>query len=101
MGQDRHRRRKLGGADVRELVQTLHQAGLVDVYRLLQYPVIVGTGKRLSPDGSTPATFATGEESSRVLPGGVVSLTLNPTSLGAISAGAYAVNKGRSATVLD
>ncbi|WP_433648599.1 dihydrofolate reductase family protein [Micromonospora zamorensis] len=84
-----------------KLVQTLHQAGLVDVYRLLQYPVIVGTGKRLFPDGSTPATFATVEESSRVLPGGVVSLTLNPTSLGAISAGAYTVDEGRSATVLD
>lgn len=84
-----------------KLVQALHQAGLVDVYRLLQYPVIVGTGKRLFPDGSTPATFATVEENSRVLPGGVVSLTLHPTSLGAISAGAYAVDEGRSATVLD
>jgi dihydrofolate reductase len=84
-----------------KLVQTLHQAGLVDVYRLLQYPVVVGAGKRLFPDGSTAATFATVEESSRVLPGGVVSLTLQPTSLGAISAGAYAVDEGRSATVLD
>ncbi|MEU8180698.1 dihydrofolate reductase family protein [Micromonospora sp. NPDC049044] len=84
-----------------KLVQTLHQAGLVDVYRLLQYPVIVGTGKRLFPDGSTAAKFATIEEDSRVLPGGVVSLTLHPTSLGAISAGSYTVNEGRSATVLD
>ncbi|CCH19342.1 dihydrofolate reductase family protein [Micromonospora lupini] len=84
-----------------KLVQTLHQAGLVDVYRLLQFPVVVGTGKRLFPDRSTPATFATVEESSRVLPGGVVSLTLNPTSLGAISGGAYAVDEGRSTPVLD
>ncbi|MEV7986083.1 dihydrofolate reductase family protein [Micromonospora sp. NPDC085948] len=84
-----------------KLVQTLHQAGLVDVYRLLQHPVVVGTGKRLFPDGSTPATFATVEESSRVLPGGVVSLTLNPTSLGVISAGSYGVDEGRSATFLD
>ncbi|MER7440419.1 dihydrofolate reductase family protein [Micromonospora avicenniae] len=83
------------------LVQTLHQAGLVDVYRLLQYPVIVGTGKRLFPDGTTPATFATVEESSHVLPGGVVSLTLKPTSLGALSAGAYTVDEGRSTTVLN
>ncbi|MEU4536260.1 dihydrofolate reductase family protein [Streptosporangium sp. NPDC023825] len=82
------------------LVQTLHRAGLVDVYRLLQYPVVVGTGKRLFPDGSMPATFATVEESSR-LPGGVVSLTLEPVSLGAISAGEYAVDEGRSVTVLD
>ncbi|MFG1658377.1 dihydrofolate reductase family protein [Micromonospora chersina] len=84
-----------------KLLQTLHQAGLVDVYRLLQYPVVVGTGKRLFPDGSTPATFGSVEDSSRVLPGGVVSLTLTPTSLGAISAGAYTVDEGRSATVLD
>ncbi|MEW9530213.1 dihydrofolate reductase family protein [Microbispora sp. NPDC049125] len=84
-----------------KLVQTLHQAGLVDVYRLLQFPVVVGTGKRLIPDGSTPATFAAVEESSRVLPGGVVSLTLIPESLGAISAGAYTVDEGRSATVLE
>ncbi|WP_433476362.1 hypothetical protein ACQPZP_04495 [Spirillospora sp. CA-142024] len=66
----------------------------------LQFPVVVGTGKRLFPDGSTPATFATVEERSRVLPGGVVSLTLNPANLGAISAGAYIVDEGRSATVL-
>ncbi|SDL18742.1 Dihydrofolate reductase [Nonomuraea maritima] len=84
-----------------KLVQTLHQAGLVDVYRLLQFPVVVGTGKRLFPDGSMPATFAAVEEGSRVLPGGVVSLTLEPASHGAISAGEYAVDEGRSVTVLD
>ncbi|MFG1882540.1 dihydrofolate reductase family protein [Micromonospora sp. NPDC049102] len=59
-----------------QLVQTLHEAGLVDLYRLLQYPVVVGSGKRLFPDGTTPATFAASEDSVRVLPGGVVSLTL-------------------------
>lgn len=84
-----------------KLVQTLHQAGLVDVYRLLQFPVVVGTGKRLFPDGSMPATFAVVDEGSRVLPGGVVSLTLEPASLGAISAGEYAVDEGRSVTVVD
>ena len=63
-------------------MQALHRAGLADVYRLLQFPVVVGTGKRLFPDGSTPATFATVDENSRVLPGGVVSLTLHPTGLG-------------------
>jgi dihydrofolate reductase len=83
-----------------KLTQALHQAGLVDVYRLLQFPVVVGTGKRLFPDGSTPATFATVEEGSRLLPGGVVSLTLTPASLGTISAGAYTVEEGRSAAVV-
>ena len=84
-----------------QLVQALHEAGLVDRYRLLQFPVVVGTGKRLFPDGSTPATFAASEGSARVLPGGAVSLTLSRTALGAISAGAYTVDKGRSTTVLD
>ncbi|MFC3499597.1 dihydrofolate reductase family protein [Micromonospora krabiensis] len=83
------------------LVQMLHEAGLVDLYRLLQYPVVVGTGKRLFPDGSTPSTFAISEAGTRVLPGGVISLTLTPTNLGVISAGAYAVEGGRSTTVLD
>ncbi|MEU7844109.1 dihydrofolate reductase family protein [Micromonospora sp. NPDC049114] len=83
------------------LVQSLHQAGLVDLYRLLQYPVVVGTGKRLFPDGSAPATFAASDQSARVLPGGVVSLTLTPTALGVISAGTYTVDDGRSTPVLD
>lgn len=84
-----------------KLVQALHQAGLVDLYRLLQYPVVVGTGKRLFPDASTPATFANPEGSVRVLPGGVVSLTLTPTTFGVISAGAYTVESGRSVAALD
>ena len=80
-----------------KLVQALHRAGLVDRYRVLQYPVVVGIGKRLFPDGTTPATLAC-DDSARVLPGGVVSLTLTPT-LGPLSAGAYAVDDGRSTTV--
>lgn len=35
------------------LVQTLIQHGLVDEYRLLVYPVVLGRGKRLFEDGST------------------------------------------------
>ncbi|MGC4768415.1 dihydrofolate reductase family protein [Micromonospora sp. DT44] len=84
-----------------QLVQTLHEAGLVDIYRLLQYPVVVGGGKRLFPDGSTPATFAASEDSIRVLPGGVVSLTLTPATLGVLSTGAYTVDQGRSVPMLD
>ncbi|MEU8218788.1 dihydrofolate reductase family protein [Micromonospora taraxaci] len=83
-----------------KLVQELHQAGLVDLYRLLQYPVVVGTGKRLFPEGTTPATFAS-EGSGRVLPGGVVSLTLAPTNRDVIPAGAYTVKSGRSTPVVD
>ncbi|WFF01972.1 dihydrofolate reductase family protein [Micromonospora sp. WMMD964] len=83
-----------------KLVQELHQAGLVDLYRLLQYPVVVGTGKRLFPEGTTPSTFETSGDP-RVLPGGVVSLTLTPTNRGMIPAGTYTVQSGHSTPVLD
>ena len=36
------------------LVQTLHQHGLVDEWQLLTFPVVLGTGKRLFPEGSVP-----------------------------------------------
>jgi dihydrofolate reductase len=38
-----------------QLVQTLREAGLVDLYRIIVFPVVVGTGKRLFPEG-TPLT---------------------------------------------
>jgi dihydrofolate reductase len=40
-----------------QLAQTLHQAGLVDVYRLLVFPIVVGAGKRLFDDSSKPVSF--------------------------------------------
>jgi len=84
-----------------QLVQALHRAGLVDRYRLLQYPVVVGTGKRLFADGSTPVTFAAADGDVRVLPGGVISLSLTPATFGVTRVGAYAVDGGRSTAVLD
>ncbi|HEU4998224.1 MAG TPA: dihydrofolate reductase family protein [Lapillicoccus sp.] len=39
------------------LVHTLHDAGLVDEYRLLVAPVVVGSGKKLFPDGAAPTGF--------------------------------------------
>jgi dihydrofolate reductase len=35
-----------------QLVQTLIQAGLVDEFRLMVYPTVLGAGKRLFPEGS-------------------------------------------------
>ncbi len=39
------------------LIQTLIANGLVDEFRLLTFPVIIGAGKRLFGSGTMPATF--------------------------------------------
>lgn len=57
------------------LVQTLMHHDLVDRYRLLVYPVIVGKGKRLFKEG-TPATLKLVE--SRSFSSGVVALVYEP-----------------------
>jgi dihydrofolate reductase len=40
-----------------QLVQTLNRHNLVDEYRLLVVPVVLGTGKRLFGDGTVPTAF--------------------------------------------
>jgi dihydrofolate reductase len=60
-----------------QLVQTLNRHHLVDEYRLLVFPVVLGTGKRLFGDGSVPTAFKTVEN--RTTGTGVVALTLTPT----------------------
>lgn len=57
------------------LVQTLMQHGLVDRYRLLIYPVVVGTGKRLFQEGTT-ATLKLLE--SQAFSSGVVAFIYEP-----------------------
>jgi dihydrofolate reductase len=39
------------------LLQTLMRHGLVDVYRLWVFPVVIGSGKRLFEDGAIPSTL--------------------------------------------
>ena len=39
------------------LVHTLHDAGLVDEYRLIVAPVVLGSGKKLFADGAAPTGF--------------------------------------------
>jgi dihydrofolate reductase len=60
-----------------QLVQTLNQHNLVDEYRLLVFPVVLGTGKRLFGDGTVPTAFKTVQN--RTTSTGVVALTLRPT----------------------
>ena len=40
-----------------DLIRTLQRHDLVDEYRLLVNPVIIGTGKRLFAEGAAPAAW--------------------------------------------
>jgi dihydrofolate reductase len=40
-----------------ELAQSLMRRNLVDQYVLLIHPLVLGTGRRLFPDGGAPATL--------------------------------------------
>jgi dihydrofolate reductase len=65
------------------LVHALHDAGLVDEYRLMIYPVVLGSGKRLFRDGAAPA----GYEAVEVRPAGAVAvMTLRPLPEGGAAA---------------
>ena len=70
-------------AGSRSLVHTLHDAGLVDEYRLMIYPTVLGSGKRLFRDGASAA----GYEAVEVRPAGAVALmTLRPLAEGGAAA---------------
>jgi len=60
-----------------QLVHTLAQHGLVDEYRLMVFPVILGQGKRLFPDTMPePAKLTVAD--SRTVGSGVILLRLHP-----------------------
>jgi len=67
--------RKQPGGEIRVwgssvLIRSLAEHDLVDEYRLVIYPIILGTGKKLFPDGFPAARFTLAEH--RALPSGVV-----------------------------
>jgi dihydrofolate reductase len=53
-----------------ELIRTLAEHNLVDVYRPVSYPLVLGAGKRLFSDGFPLARLALAE--TRALPTGVL-----------------------------
>jgi len=80
-------KRRLAGsilvAGSMSLVHTLHDAGLVDEYRLMIYPTVLGSGKRLFRDGASAAAY----EAVEVRPAGAVALmTLRPLAEGGAAA---------------
>jgi dihydrofolate reductase len=78
------------------LIHTLHDAGLVDEYRLIVFPVVIGQGKRLFETGSTPTSFqVTG---SRATESGLLSVTLRPA--GGLVQGDHAVVDGQDTPTL-
>jgi dihydrofolate reductase len=59
------------------LIKTLAEHDLVDEYRLVVYPLVLGSGKRLFADGFAPATLRLAD--SRALPSGVLVNTYRRT----------------------
>ncbi|MEE2036686.1 dihydrofolate reductase family protein [Nocardiopsis sp. CT-R113] len=76
------------------LARTLHAAGLVDVFRLLIFPTVVGDGKRLFDGATAPADFAV--EDSATTRAGLVSLTLRPRPF---TTGTIGIVDGRETTL--
>jgi dihydrofolate reductase len=68
-----------------QLVQSLAEHQLVDEYRLMLFPIVLGSGKRLFGTGGTP-TLLRLVDSRPVGPDGVVILTYEPASVDAASA---------------
>jgi len=60
-----------------ELVQTLLRHNLVDSYRLMTFPVLLGKGKKLFADGTVPTALELVE--SRTTPAGAVITVYRPT----------------------
>jgi dihydrofolate reductase len=62
------------------LVRTLHDAGLIDEYRLLVFPVVLGGGKRLFAEGAATSGFTVVD--GEVTAGGLVYQVLRPAPFG-------------------
>jgi dihydrofolate reductase len=72
-----------------KLVQSLAAHQLVDEYRLMVFPIVLGSGKRLFDDGTPPTTLRL-VNSRSVGPDGVLILTYEPVSVDAANAASQA-----------
>jgi len=63
-----------------ELIRSLMRSGLIDDYVLLIHPLVLGSGRRLFPDGSGSASLTL--HSSRMTDNGVIIATYHPSSNG-------------------
>jgi dihydrofolate reductase len=61
-----------------QLARTLIAANLVDELRLMVFPIVLGTGKRLFGESDRPAKFEL--TSSKALPSGILLLTYCPAA---------------------
>lgn len=75
-----------------QLVQALHRLGLVDEYRLLQFPVVLGRGKRVFDDGAPPVALEVVDR--RETTTGATYLALRPTGE-PLATASFAVEDGR------
>jgi dihydrofolate reductase len=77
------------------LARALHDAGLVDEYRLLIFPVVLGQGKRLFETGAAPSAFTLAR--SKTTSAGAAYLILLPTAFGAgeLEVGEFEVRDGQ------
>jgi dihydrofolate reductase len=72
-----------------DLIQTLLSHGLVDEFRLMIFPLVVGSGKRLFGDGTIPAGFKlTG---TKISTSGIVIATYEPA--GELETGSFALDE--------
>jgi dihydrofolate reductase len=62
-----------------KLVETLRQHNLVDEYRLLVHPIVLGSGKRLFTDGRLPPTELKLVDT-KPFSGGILALTFVPAA---------------------
>jgi dihydrofolate reductase len=80
-----------------QLVRSLQALDLVDEYRVLTFPVVLGAGKRLFGDGVGPIGMEA--DGARDVGGGVVSTVHRPTS--APATGRFAVEDGAEVVRFD